>query len=120
MKKRVNSFKAAFVGIAEAFKGQWNIKFHLIATVVAISMAFFFELRTGRFCIILLCCGLVISAELLNTAIEKLCDFIEPNKNEKIRVIKDISAAAVLVASIVSLVVGLIIFIPKIMHLINV
>lgn len=119
MKKRIDSFKYAFRGIAEGFREEVNIKIHLVAAIIAISMAFFFELRTGKFCIILLCCGAVISLELMNTAIEKLCDMIEPNKNDKIKVIKDISAAAVLVASVVSLIVGLMIFVPKIMEMIE-
>lgn len=117
MKKRIDSFKYAFRGIAEGFRGQVNIKIHLAAAIIAIAMAFFFELRTGRFCIILLCCGAVISLELINTAIEKLCDLIEPNKNDKIKNIKDISAAAVLVTAIFSLIIGVIIFAPKIIEM---
>lgn len=119
MKKRIDSFKYAFRGIAEGFKGQWNIKIHFLFALAAIALSYYLELRTSRFCIILLCCGAVISIELINTAIEKLCDLVEPNKNEKVRVIKDISAGAVLIVSIVSLIIGLIIFVPKIMQLVT-
>jgi diacylglycerol kinase len=60
--------------------------------------------------LVLLCSGLVMGFEALNTSIEKLCDFVEPNKNEKIKLIKDISAAAVLIVSIFSGIIGVIIF----------
>jgi diacylglycerol kinase (ATP) len=119
MKKRANSFKYAFIGIYEGLKSQWNFKFHLLAACVVIALGFYFEVSKMEWCVLLLCCALVISLELINTAIELLCDFIEPNKNEKIRIIKDISAAGVLVSAIIALVVGIIILIPYIKELLN-
>lgn len=116
MKKRANSFRAAFVGLYEGLKNQWNFKFHLIAACLVIALGFYFEVSKIEWCILLLCCALVISLELINTAIELLCDFIEPNKNEKIRVIKDISAAGVLISAIVAAIVGGIVFVPKIIE----
>lgn len=119
MKKRVNSFKVAFTGIAEGVASQWNLKFHFTATLVVIAAAAYFQLSTSEWCTLLLCCALVISLELLNTAIEKLCDYIEPNKNEKIRIIKDISAAAVLISAIAAAIIGAIVFYPKIMGVLD-
>ena len=116
MKKRANSFKAAFTGLYEGLKNQWNFKFHLIAACVVIALGFYFEVSKTEWCVLLLCCAIVISLELINTAIELLCDFVEPNKNEKIRIIKDISAAGVLVSAIIALVIGGIVFVPKIIE----
>lgn len=119
MKKRANSFKYAFIGIYEGLKSQWNFKFHLLAACLVIALGFYFEVSKMEWCVSLICCALVISLELINTAIELLCDFVEPNKNEKIRIIKDISAAGVLVSAIVALVIGVIIFLPYIKALLN-
>lgn len=116
MKKRANSFKTAFTGLYEGLKSQWNFKFHLIAACVVIAFGFYFEVSKLEWCVLLLCCALVISLELINTAIELLCDFIEPNKNEKIRIIKDISAAGVLVSAIIAFVIGGIVFVPKVLE----
>ena len=117
MKKRANSFKYAFIGIYEGLKSQWNFKFHLLAACMVIALGFYFEVSKIEWCILLICCAIVISLELINTAIELLCDFIEPNKNEKIRIIKDISAAGVLVSAIVAAVIGGIVFVPRIAEL---
>lgn len=117
MKKRANSFKYAFIGIYEGLKSQWNFKFHLLAACVVIALGFYFAVSKTEWCVLLICCALVISLELINTAIELLCDFIEPNKNEKIRIIKDISAAGVLVSTIVAAVIGGIVFVPRIAEL---
>lgn len=113
MKKRIDSFKYAFRGIEEGVREQTNIKIHLAAAIVAIGLSAWLQISATEWAIIFLCIGGVISLELINTAIEKLCDFVEPNRNEKIRIIKDIAAAAVLVASIISVIVAIFIFGPK-------
>jgi len=115
MKKRINSFKAAITGVGEGLISQWNMRFHLMATCIVIASAFYFRVSTTEWCTLLLCCALVISFELVNTAIEKLCDYIQPEKDEKIRIIKDISAAAVLVSAVIAAVIGVIVFYPKVM-----
>jgi undecaprenol kinase/diacylglycerol kinase (ATP) len=119
MKKRIDSFRYAFQGVADGLREQVNIRIHLLCAGLAIILSGVLGLNGIEWCIILFCCGLVISLELLNTALEKLCDVVEPNKNEKIRIIKDMSAAAVLVASATSLVIGLIIFWPRLADFVN-
>lgn len=113
MKKRIDSFRFAFTGIAESFRQQTNMQIHTVAAIVAIGLSFWLEINAVEWTCIIFSCALVICLELMNTAIERICDFIEPKRNEKIRIIKDISAAAVLVASIAALITGGIIFIPK-------
>jgi diacylglycerol kinase len=61
--------------------------------------------------------GLVLTAEMINTTIEKLSDIVSPQKNEHIRVIKDISAAVVLLSSFIAMIAGLIIFVPYLWQL---
>ena len=67
----------------------------------------------------ILCFALVISMELINTAIENMADFISPEHDRRIGKIKDLAAAAVLFSALMALVVGLIIFLPKVGTLFN-
>jgi diacylglycerol kinase len=116
-KRNLRTFFSGFVyaskGLAESVRTQFNIRFHFVSTLVAISLAFYFELSTGEWCFILLSIGLMWTAELLNTAIEYLTDFVSPEFNDLAGKVKDIAAAAVLMAALVSATVGLLIFIPK-------
>jgi diacylglycerol kinase (ATP) len=83
--------------------------------ILVIIMGFVFNISITEWCICIILFGLVISLELINTAIETVVDMITLDKNEKAKKAKDISASAVLVSAIVSAVIGLIIFIPKIL-----
>lgn len=82
--------------------------------IIAVVMGFYFDISATEWLIQSLMIAVVLVAESLNTAIEKLCDFVQPNYDRKIKVIKDISAGAVGIAALISLVVGGIIYIPKI------
>ncbi|MCB0402452.1 MAG: diacylglycerol kinase family protein, partial [Flavobacteriales bacterium] len=76
-----------------------------------------FRVSDTEWMILLLCIATVIAAELFNTAIENLCDMVEPNYNKKIGFIKDAAAGAVLIVTIAAVIIGLIIFIPKLICL---
>lgn len=108
------SFYYAFNGIITAAKQEQNLWFHLDAVIVVTGLGWYFELSRIEWISIILCFGLVISAELLNSAIERIVDLISPEYNPKAGIIKDIAAGAVLFAAIISIIVGLIVFIPKI------
>ena len=110
----LNSFKYAFSGLFSALKSEKNLQIHAIISILVIIAGFLFKISVTEWLVILLCIALVISAELLNTAIEKLSDFVCSQKKSEIGLIKDISAAAVVVCAVISVVVGLIIFLPKI------
>lgn len=73
-----------------------------------------FDLNALEWVAITFSIGLVITVEIINTVIENIADFISPDKNEKIKKIKDLSAAAVLISAITAVTIGLIVFIPKI------
>lgn len=111
----INGFVYAAKGLAEAIKSQFNMRFHFVATVVVIALSFYYHLTVTEWCFILLSIAIVWTAELLNTAIEYLTDFVSPEYNFLAGKVKDIASAAVLIAAIVSASVGLIIFIPKIL-----
>lgn len=113
-KKLINSFKYAIEGFISSFKTERNMKIHIMAMILVIIAGFIFKLTKIEWCIITIVIALVISAELINTAIETIVDMISPQKNPSAKLVKDISAGAVLVLAIGAVIVGLIIFIPKI------
>ena len=113
-KKLRNSFKFAFAGIITALKKEQNMKIHFTIMLIVIIAGFIFKLSAIEWIICIILFGLVISLELANTAIEQTVDIAMPEKNEKAKIAKDVAAGAVLVTAIISVIVGLIIFIPKI------
>ena len=111
-KFHVLSFKYALDGLVAALKEEPNLKFHLLAGLIVILISLYLKLSTGDWIIIILVIGFVITVELTNTAIEKVVNEFVDNIHPGAKLAKDISAAAVLVASITAAVVGLIIFLP--------
>ncbi len=105
-------FVHAFRGIGMAVRSEVNLWFHIAAGGFVFAAAFFLQLPRVEWCLLALCVGFVIAAELLNTAIEKVVDLVSPDFHELARRAKDIAAGAVLVAAISSVVVGLLIFGP--------
>ena len=91
-----------------------NARIHLAATVFVLVLTFIFPVSQLEIIALVLSIGFVWAAEIFNTAIEKTMDFISTKKDTRIKVIKDLAAAAVLVAAIVALITGCLIFIPKI------
>ena len=109
----VRSFRFAFAGIAHAFRTENNMRIHAVATVVALLMGFLFTISAAEWCAVLLAIALVWTAELLNTAVERLGDAVTRELNEDIRHGKDAAAGAVMVAALIAAVVGTIVFLPK-------
>lgn len=112
-KKLINSFKYASEGFISSFKTERNMKIHILAMIIVIALGLYVKLNVTEWCIITIAIVLVIAGELFNTAFETVVDMISPEKNPKAKLIKDISAAAVLVLAIGAAVIGGIIFIPK-------
>jgi diacylglycerol kinase len=115
MKKELKRFAAAFNGLYLLFTREPHGRVHLVAMVLAIAAGWYFRISALEWMAILIAIGIVIGAEGLNTAIEKLGDFVHKEKHNEMRHIKDIAAGAVLIAAIVAAVVACIIFIPKIL-----
>lgn len=108
------SFEVAFTGILNFFRSDRNGKIHLAVTILVIIAGGIFDISPTEWVFVLLSVALVIVAEMLNYAIEKVCDLIKPTPDPRVKIIKDVSAAAVLVAAMISVIVGIIIFLPKI------
>lgn len=117
-KKIANSFKYAWQGLISAFETERNMKIHVIIMFLVILSGIFFKINVFEWIICVMCFASVIGAELLNTAIETTVDIAMPERNEKAKLAKDISAGAVLVIAIGSAIIGLMIFIPKMWNII--
>jgi diacylglycerol kinase (ATP) len=115
LKKRVKSFEYAFKGLIYSVRTQHNIWIHLVATVLLIWGGFHYNLSNTEWCIIILCIGLVLSAEIINSSIESLTDMVSPEYDKFAGKVKDMAAGGVLLAAIAAAAVGCIIFIPKIL-----
>ena len=113
MKKRIQSFGYAGRGVWLAISTEANMKIHLSVAVLVVMAGFFFQISATEWMACLLCFGLVFTTEMINTAIENVVDLASPNRHELARNAKDVAAGAVLISAIISAIVGLIIFLPK-------
>ncbi|MFR9165778.1 MAG: diacylglycerol kinase family protein [Dysgonomonas sp.] len=116
-KERLNSFKYAFNGFKILLSEEHNARIHLVITVLVVIAGFLLGVSAAEWCLLVLCIGLVIAMEALNSSIENLSDFVSPGRNDKIKKVKDLAAFAVLICALASVVVGLIIFVPKVVKL---
>ncbi|HRK17309.1 MAG TPA: diacylglycerol kinase family protein, partial [Prosthecobacter sp.] len=96
----LRGFRHAFDGIAWALLCQRNMRFHAAATLAVTGLGMVWNLELWKWCVLCLCAGLVWTAEIFNTAIELLCDLVQPERDERVRRIKDTAAGAVLAAAI--------------------
>ena len=110
----IKAFKYAFAGIKEAFRDEKNMKVHLILAAIAIVAGYFLQLSSIEWAILVLTIGFVFAMEFMNTAVEAIVDLITPEIKEKAKLAKDVAAAGVLVSAIVSVLVAVFIFLPKI------
>ena len=110
--KRLESFRYAFNGLKILIREEHNARVQLVVACCVIMAGLFFQISHHEWLAIILSIGLVISAEAMNTAIENIADFISPERNESIKRIKDLAAAAVLICALTAVVVGLMVFLP--------
>lgn len=113
--KRVLSFRYAFEGLWTALKDEPNLKFHFLTAVLVISAGLILRISKTEWLIILLTIGFVVAVELTNTAIEEVVDSFTSEVHPSAKKAKDVSAGAVLIASVTALAIGLIIFLPYIL-----
>jgi undecaprenol kinase/diacylglycerol kinase (ATP) len=118
IRKVIKSFGYAFAGI-KFFLGERNIKIHIFVALLAIVSGFIFSIDMFEWIAVIFCISIVISLEIINTMIEEVIDYVCSVKNGKAMIIKDLAAAAVLVSAISSVIIGLIIFVPKIIKLLQ-
>lgn len=115
LKNRIKSFGFAFKGISTLIKTQENAIIHVIAMCIVIIAGIFLGLSALEWLSIILTCSMVLAAEAFNTAIEFVVDLVSPDYHPLAGKAKDVAAAAVLITAIGAIVVGFIIFIPKIL-----
>ncbi|HEY9340610.1 MAG TPA: diacylglycerol kinase family protein [Hanamia sp.] len=115
----LKSFLFALNGLRDAIRHEKNFQIQCIVALLVIIAGIFFSISAAQWIAILICIAMVLSFEIMNSAIEKLCDFVCPSINPAIKKIKDLSAGAVLLSAIISFIVGCIIFIPKIKMLLH-
>ncbi|HEY0678556.1 MAG TPA: diacylglycerol kinase family protein [Chitinophagaceae bacterium] len=112
--KRAISFKYAFAGIRRFFATEHNAWIHLASTAGVIVLTVAYGISAVEAVLLIFAIGFVWTAEIINTCIEKIMDFISTETHPQIQLIKDMAAGAVLIAAATALITGLIIFIPKI------
>lgn len=113
-KERLNSFRYAFKGIWLALGAEHNFIIHLLAALFVILIGFYFNVSKQDWLWLTIAIALVLITEMINTAIERLVDLVEPNQNPLAGKIKDMAAAAVLIAAMTAVIIGLIILLPYI------
>ncbi|GAA4945808.1 diacylglycerol kinase family protein [Algibacter agarivorans] len=111
---RIKSIGYAFKGAVLLLKTEASIKVQLSIALLVTAAGFYYNISTTEWTIQLLAIGLVLSLEGVNTAIEAIADFIHPEHHKEIGLIKDIAAGAVFIASTFSIIIGFILYLPKV------
>ncbi|QFZ53433.1 diacylglycerol kinase family protein [Oceanihabitans sp. IOP_32] len=111
---RIKSVSYAFKGAMLLLKTESSIKVQFFLGVLVTIAGFYYRISMTEWMVQCLAIGLVMSVEGLNTAIEKIADFVHPEYHEKIGLIKDIAAGAVFIAGIFAVIIGILIYTPKI------
>ena len=117
IKKFVNSFSYPIKGLKYAYRNEQNLAVDVGIALIVVIFGFIFKVNKYEWAILALTIGLVISCELMNTAIEATVDLVTEEYHPLAKVAKDTSAAAVFIFAIVAVIVGLIIFLPKVIAL---
>lgn len=118
-KRLTNSFKYAFEGILQAYIGEQNLKIHTVIAVLVIIFGFILKISYTEWLVCLVLIGLVLMAEFFNTSIEYLVDLTSPEIHPLAKATKDTASAGVLMMAIISAIIGLIIFVPKLINFIG-
>jgi diacylglycerol kinase len=117
IRRLFKSFKYAISGLIKIFKEEQNLKIQFFLGLIALFFSYYFGIDKIELLLIIFSIGLVLLMETLNSAVERIADVLKPRINNYIKEIKDIAAAAVMIASIISLTIGVMIFYPYIVGL---
>lgn len=112
--KLVRSFAFACNGLKICFASETNFKIHVLLAIVAATLGIGLSISAGEWLAILCCIVLVMAMEMMNTAVEKLCDVAHKEFHPGIKVVKDIAAGAVFISAVFSFITAMVVFIPKI------
>ncbi|MFT0715485.1 diacylglycerol kinase family protein [Flagellimonas lutimaris] len=114
LQNRIKSVGYALKGMMLLLWTEPSIKIQFVIALSVTALGFYFKISNTEWILQLLSIGLVMGVEGVNTAIEKTCDYVQPKLDPKIGLIKDISAGAVMIVSVIASIIGLIIYVPKI------
>ncbi|MBS5980401.1 MAG: diacylglycerol kinase family protein [Dysgonomonas mossii] len=117
LKKRSKSALYALNGLRVLFLEEHNSRIHIAIVIVVVTAGFLLKISNTEWLVICIVIALVFSLEIINSAIENICDYISPQWSEVIKKVKDLAAAAVFVSSVISVICGAIIFLPKLYNL---
>jgi len=117
VRKRLKSFGYAFNGLKLLLKKEHNSRIHLVAAVVVILLGWELKISVVEWMVLVLVISAVFVAEIFNSALEHLADHLSPERSEPIKIVKDLAAAAVLVCAFSSVVIAILIFLPKVLQL---
>ncbi|CAN5449020.1 diacylglycerol kinase family protein [soil metagenome] len=117
MSRLLKSFTFALKGIKIYLQSGGNVFIHLVAGGIVILLGYIFKISSAEWIVLILCIGMVLGAEALNTAIEELTNLVSPEYHEQAGKVKDLAAGAVLIISLMAAIIGFIIFVPKILAL---
>lgn len=108
----IESFRNAFRGLFVLLKTERNFQIHALALILVIVAGFYFGISRGEWSLVLIMSAIVFGLEGLNSALEKLCDEVTLERKESIRTIKDVAAGSVLIAALIAVIVGILVFYP--------
>lgn len=115
MKKFLAAFTYALAGIGYVIHKERNFKIQFFVALLVIAAAFWLHVNTYEWALLILCMVMVLALEMMNSAIEKVCNLLHPEKHPQIKIIKDVAAGAVLIAAIGAAIIGIIILLPKLL-----
>ena len=113
---RLRSFRYAFAGLRLLLREEHNARIHATITVLVVVAGIVLRVSPVEWGVLVICIGMVLSAEAFNSAIERIADYLTTERDERIRDIKDLAAGAVLLCAITAAIVGLIVFVPHIVY----
>lgn len=119
LRRRAASFGYAFLGIGAALRTEVHLRFHALATVVVIGLSFYFDISRLEWALVALAVGGVWGLELMNTAVEAVVNLVSPEYHPLAGRAKDVAAGAVLAGALAALVVGLLVFGPRVWALLD-
>ncbi|WP_241558793.1 diacylglycerol kinase family protein [Oceanobacillus halophilus] len=118
-KRKKIGFSYAWKGLRDIYKNELNFRIHLVAALLVVIVSIFLPLSALEWVLIIFAIGFVLVVEIINSIIERMMDYLKPEYHPTVRFIKDAAAGAVLVTAIVAVLIGIIIFLPKLYVLLS-
>lgn len=118
-KRLIDSFRYAISGICYTFKTERNFKIHIFATILVVLLASLFSVSRVEWLMLIIVIGMTLTLELVNTAVERVVNMLTTEYHPLAKIVKDVAAGAVFISSIISMIVGLCIFAPRLIELLT-